>query len=203
MCGNFAKMSRKRSQRTALDEGSEATEDGTEAATEAVGDAPSKRKKNGTLKDKILAVVRNSDSLLGLQKIKRLLVEDYGLTENKAFNTNVNKAIKALVEANDENFGKIGGSYHGGVASRAYLLHQEKETKKAVLDSHRREGEILCPYCHNWCSSECFIEEDSVARGGRHRCEHCPKDFWSWISDGYLYGHEVEYRYGDGKSDYA
>jgi hypothetical protein len=110
MCGDFAKMSRKRSQRTTLDEGSDATEDGTKTATEAVGDVPSKRKKNGTLKDKILAVVRNSYSLLGLQKIKRLLVEDYGLTENKAFNTNVNKAIKALVEANDENFGKIGGS---------------------------------------------------------------------------------------------
>jgi hypothetical protein len=38
-------------------------------------------------------------------------------------------------------------------------------------------------------------EEDFIS-------EHCPQQFWSWISDGYLYGHKKEYRYGDGREDY-
>lgn len=155
-----------------------------------------------TLKDKIITIVQNSDTLMSLQKIKKLLISDYGYTDNKSFNTNVNKTLKSLVDGNDNNFGKI-GSYHGGVTSRAYLDHQEKEKKESELRNHVDAGDILCPYCNKWCSSDCFIDEDSVARGGRHQCEHCAEEFWSWISDNYLYGHKVEYRYGDGREDYA
>jgi hypothetical protein len=202
-------MSRKRGQRE-VSAVAKANRREIEEGGEVIDDSNSpKRKKKvvgaipRTLKEKILAVVRGSDSLMSRQNIKSLLINDYGVTENKAFNTNVNKALKALIETNEETFGKVGGSYHSGVTSRAYLLHQEKEGANSALESHRRAGNILCPYCGHWCTHECFIEEDSVARGGHHQCQHCHKTFWSWISDGYLYGHKVEYRYGDGKPDYA
>lgn len=192
---------RKRSKRRE-EEKLEEEEPQEEEEIEEIAPKGKKPKASGTLKEKILSIVENSETLISLQKLKKELVVRYGLANNKAFNTNVNKVLKALLDSNDENFGKIGGSYHGGVASRAYLDYSEKEKKKLILQKHQDEGEILCPYCNSWCSSECWIEEDSVARGGLHQCEHCAEEFWSWISDGYLYGHKQEYCYGDGREDY-
>jgi len=102
-------------------------------------------------------------------------------------------------------FGKIGGSYHGGIDSIAYIDHTTKTNAANALNARSINGDITCPYCNKWNTSNCFIHEDSVARGGLHRCQvgDCNKEFYSWISDGYLYGHKVEYRYGRiGSDDY-
>jgi hypothetical protein len=184
------------------EEKEEKEENGQQQEEEEIAPIRKKTKTSGTLKDKILAIVHDADTLISLQKIKKELISEYHLTENKSFNTNVNKALKALVDANGDNFGKIGGSYHGGVTSRAYLDYSESQKEKLIMKNHQDEGEILCPYCNTWCSCDSWIREDSVARGGLHQCEHCPKQFWSWISDSYLYGHKKEYRYGDGREDY-
>jgi len=162
------------------------------------------KKISTTLKEKILTILSNSETLIGLQKIKKILINEYNLNNTKLLNTNVNKTLKLLVEENDiENFGKIGGSYHGGIRSKAYLSYQKEQEKKQEINEHRNNGDVLCPYCNLWCDGDCFVREDSVARGGLYVCEHCSEDFWTWISDGYLYGHKVEYRYGDGRDDYA
>lgn len=158
-----------------------------------------------TLKEKILTILSNSNTLLGLQKIKKILITEYDMKETKVFNANVNKTLKLLSEDKNEidRFGKIGGSYHGGIRSQAYLSHEREQREKQELKKHIDDGEVLCPYCNLWCSDECFVREDSVARGGLYLCEHCSEEFWTWISDGYSIGHKVEYRYGDGSDDYA
>eukprot|EP01040_Poterioochromonas_malhamensis_P009941 gene9941-10802_t len=63
---------------------------------------------------------------------------------------------------------------------------------------------LQCPHCDTWNhEDESYIDEDSVARGGVHKCKSCKKRFYTWISDYDRRGHIVEYRYGDGKDDYA
>lgn len=109
---------RKRSKRRE-EEKLEEEEPQEEEEIEEIAPKGKKPKASGTLKEKILSIVENSETLISLQKLKKELVVRYGLANNKAFNTNVNKVLKALLDSNDENFGKIGGSYHGGVAPQS------------------------------------------------------------------------------------
>lgn len=163
--------------------------------------SPKKAPKSTTLKQKILAIVAEADTLLGLPSIKRELIAQYGHEDSKIFRANVNKAIKSLLDERHEGFGKVGGSYHAGQESIAFRNNAAQKLKQSELDEHARRGESLCPYCNSW-GEHTFLREDSVARGGRHQCLNCPKKFWTWISDMYLFGHKVEYRYGDGLEDY-
>jgi hypothetical protein len=171
--------------------------------------ASTNKKKSGTIKDKILAIVAASDELVSSIRIKKLLVSEYGIAESSAFNTNVNKTLKGMGDELDQLrdvFGKIGGSYHGGINSKPYLDHVERTEKEEEMKAHRMNDETFCCYCNQWNKST-FIREDSVARGGLVQCvmEGCGKEYFVWISDDYLYGHEVEYRYGHphGRLDYG
>lgn len=157
-----------------------------------------------TMRGRVLAIVAESDELVGLPTLKKKLKNQYGMEDSKAFNTLLNKTLRTMCEENRDDFGKIGGSYHAGPNSTAFLIHQEKEKSRAIMEKHRADGEIDCPHCQFWCGPNCFLREDSVARGGLHECESCGKHFWSWISDGYTRGHTKEYRYGDpmGIADY-
>ncbi|CAK4651254.1 hypothetical protein LEN26_011368 [Aphanomyces euteiches] len=154
-----------------------------------------------SLKDRILYIVKNSATLVSLPKIKKRLQEEFDLEPSTVLNTRVKKALQELIESDREDFGKVGGSYHGGEDSAAYLAHMGKAQAQQDEESHRAAGHVLCCYCNTWADSE-FIDEDSVARGSKQKCENCKKTYWTWISDGYSYGHEVEYRYGDGYEDY-
>lgn len=157
-----------------------------------------------SLKDKILAIVSDSESLISAIRIKKLLIADYGVSDTKASNTKVNTLLKSMSADRNLAFGCIGNSYHSGMGSTAYINYNMKQTAENELKEHSRKMEILCPYCETWNDQRCFVREDSVARGGLHKClnEDCNKNFYSWISDGYLFGHKIEYRYGDGMDDY-
>lgn len=176
------------------------------ASSTADSAAEQKKRKPAAIRNCILEMVAEADSLISAVRIKKNLVSDHGMVDSKQFNTNVNKILKSMSENEPaDKFGKIGGSYHGGTNSQAYLDHTECTTKAAELKQHEINGEIKCCYCGLWNSRDCFVREDSVARGGLHKCESpaCLKEFWSWISDGYIYGHRKEYRFGYGKEDYA
>ncbi|OQR90769.1 hypothetical protein ACHHYP_05270 [Achlya hypogyna] len=172
-------------------------------AKKARGNVEARKAKAKTIKERILYLVSVATELLGAPTIKKLLITEFGLTESKVFGSNVNKALKELSEAERSDFGKIRGSYHGGPTSPAFLAH---EAERRVIDDiarHHEEGCVKCCFCEHWCSEDCFLDEDSVARGGKYQCSNCDKIFWTWISDGYVMGHPVEYRYGDGLEDYA
>lgn len=148
-----------------------------------------------TMKDKIQAILDSTPKLIGLPTIKKLLMETYAIEDSKIFVSNVNKALKSLVET--EAVGKVGGSYHGGKTSASFLQYQKdcEEAEAKRIEEAEHEGETQCPFCDKWCSEECFVKEDSVARGGEHFCDDCGSTFWTWISDDYKYGHEFEYKY--------
>ncbi|RHY54692.1 hypothetical protein DYB30_004240 [Aphanomyces astaci] len=166
--------------------------------------APKRRvpPKPKSLKDRIVSIVTESSIMLGAPTIKKKLVHDFGLVNSRAFNTNVNKALKELADDDDrKDFGKCGGSYHAGPTSAAYLAHVAKETEAGQLEAYKREGRVLCCHCNQWTLNE-FIREDYVARGAECLCCGCNKTYFTWISDGYTEGHEVEYRFGDGREEY-
>ena len=157
-----------------------------------------KKPKTTTTKDKILAILASHHELLCAQRIKKLLVSEYGMPESGAFNTNVNKTLKPLCEQQEalgDVFGKIGGSYHGGVSSKAYLDSVAAVQQQEEARMHEQNGHMLCCYCNTWAESE-FIREDSAARGSLERCGNpaCGEEFWTWISDNCA--HTQEYKYG-------
>lgn len=134
---------------------------------------------------------------MSLQSIKKRLVQEYNMQESKSFNTNVNKSLKNMIQSGVANFGKVGGSYHSGITSNAYLRHQAKEAAAAEMLEREQKGEIQCPHCKSWNGFDAWLREDSVARGSLNRCLNpdCKREYWSWIAD--IYGHTVEYRYRD------
>ncbi|RLO12991.1 hypothetical protein DYB28_015921 [Aphanomyces astaci] len=152
-----------------------------------------------TTKDRILFILAKATTLVGVPTIKKRLVEEYGLTESKAFNTNVNKALAALSSEQRADFGKVGGSYHAGDASAAYIQHFQGKASAAADEANAQkymdQGCIQCCHCGEWCPGDCEVGEDSIARGSKYKCFACDKVFWTWISDGYTTGHEVEYKY--------
>jgi DNA-directed RNA polymerase subunit RPC12/RpoP len=165
----------------------------------ATGNGKKSTKQPKTLREKILHVLSTEDQLVSLIKLKKRLAESYEIEETTANNNKINKLLKTLQdeEGREAYFGKIGGSYHGGIHSPAYQAWKqaddERQAKEAEDKAH--EDDINCPFCGQW--NDCMATwkgEDSIARGGRYRCDHCGKAFWSWISDGYRYGHEVEYK---------
>jgi hypothetical protein len=152
-----------------------------------------------TMKEKILAVLAlNEEKMLGLASIKKLLVATYDMEANKSFNTQVSKALKALGEEKRDDFGKVGGSYHAGKESAAYKEHKEKreEEKRKAKEEAEHGDDIKCPFCQAWNDMmKSFLGEDSISRGGVFRCDQCEKKFYTWISDGYKVGHEIEYKF--------
>ncbi len=160
-----------------------------------------------TMKEKILHLLAKQEKLIGLVTIKKILKEEYDVEDNKANNTRITKTLKDLSEEERDDFGKIGGSYHGGDNSVAYQEYAEKEAQKEArrqfLELHK--DELQCPHCETWNDEmACWLGEDSVARGGKYRCKDCNKLFYTWISDyDTRVGHKIEYRYGDGKGDYG
>jgi len=169
----------------------------------AVPAAATKAKKAVTLKDKILAILAKEEDLIGLASLKKKLLEQYDFPTDgadKANSNKLNKILKALVDEERNDFGKIGGSYHGGVNSPAYIAYDaDRAAKQAAQDeweAHR--DELQCPYCMKWDDEmSVWKGEDSVARGGKYECSGCKKIYWTWISDypTRKLGHQKEYKY--------
>ena len=59
------------------------------------------------------------------------------------------------------------------------------------------DSKINCPFCEHMCDvMKAYKGEDSTARGSVFICLNpdCKKKFYSWVSDGYKYGHAKEYK---------
>src|SRR5688572_28107082 len=93
-----------------------------------------------TLKDKILDLVQNAEAFVSLVALKKTLAEQYEVPDTSANNTKILKTLKALLEENRNDFGKIGGSYHGGVNSLAYERH---EAMRKRADAENAEAEAV------------------------------------------------------------
>jgi hypothetical protein len=154
-----------------------------------------------TLKDKVLQLLAVEDTLVSLPSIKKLLRENYQIEDTTANNNKLNKTLKTLLEEDRDDFGKIGGSYHGGKNSTAFLEYEVQRTAKELQQAEDKlhENDVKCCFCLTWCDSmKTWKGEDSIARGGIHKCSNdaCKKTFYTWIGDGYRIGHEVEYKRG-------
>mmetsp|Transcript_4540 Transcript_4540/g.9904 ORF Transcript_4540/g.9904 Transcript_4540/m.9904 type:complete len:222 (-) Transcript_4540:47-712(-) len=149
--------------------------------------------KSGTMKAQILALVAGETKALSLQAIKKALIA-VGHTDSPRFVTQVNKTLKQLVDEKRSDFGKIGNSYHAGPGSDACRRAKGKAEADAEEARRLAAGELDCCWCGTWSDDHDWIDEDSIARGSSHECVNCGEIFWTWISDGYTRGHEVEYR---------
>ncbi|OQS02942.1 hypothetical protein THRCLA_21288 [Thraustotheca clavata] len=161
-----------------------------------------RKAKAKTMKARILYLVSVATGLLSGAAIKKLLVSEFGNKESKKFNSNVNEILKDLVEEERDDFGKIKGKYYGGESTPAFKKHCDQISQEEKIQKLKDEGLIECCFCEHLCDEDCFVDEDSVARGGEYRCSKCKKTFWTWISTGYTQAHPIEYRYGDGEEDY-
>ena len=86
-----------------------------------------------TLKDKIIAVLSKEDNMIGLASLKKQLLEQYDFPTDggdKANSNKLNKTLKAMVDEDRNDFGKVGGSYHGGVNSAAFIAYSAEEAAK-------------------------------------------------------------------------
>jgi hypothetical protein len=63
------------------------------------------------MKECVLHIVAEADKFVGLATVKKLLINNYGFKETGAFKTQLSKCLKALVDENRDDFGKIGGYY--------------------------------------------------------------------------------------------
>jgi len=155
-----------------------------------------KSKKPTTMKEKILDLLANEEKLVGLPTLKKILQTHYEVEDTKANVTRIKKALKELEDEENPNFGKINSSYHGGEESVAYKAYKAEIDAKEEEDADKKlhKDQIRCPFCKMWNDNSSFLGEDSIARGGRYQCIQCDKLFYSWISDGYEVGHEVEYK---------
>jgi len=156
-----------------------------------------------TLKEKILAVLSKEEGMVGLASIKKQLLEQYDFPTDgvdKANSNKLNKTLKAMVDEERDDFGKIGGSYHGGIHSAAYIAYSAAEAaKKAAQDEwDAHKDELQCPYCGTWDNEMAVWKgEDSIARGSKFQCSGCKKTYWTWISDFTTnkLGHRQEYKF--------
>ncbi len=152
-----------------------------------------------TLKDKILHILSKEVSLVGLASLKKLLSEQYEIEATTANNNKLNKTLKALCDEERDDFGKLGGSYHGGINSAAFIAHDtERAAKQAILDEYEaHDGEVQCPYCMIYNDElATWKGEDSVARGSKYECTGCKKMFYTWIDDHTTrLGHKKEYKF--------
>ena len=153
-----------------------------------------------TLKEKILHVLSQEVSLVGLASLKKLLAEQFNIEATTANNNKLNKTLKALCEEKRDDFGKIGGSYHGGIHSPAFIAHDtERAAQQAILDEYEaHDGEVQCPHCMIYNDElATWKGEDSVARGSKFECTGCAKTFYTWISDYHTsrLGHKKEYKF--------
>lgn len=153
-----------------------------------------------TLKEKILHLLATEDAFVSLPAMKKLLRENYDLEESTASNNKLNKTLKALLEENRDDFGKIGGSYHCGKKGTAFREYETQRTAnelKAEEDKLHEDDEYAkCPFCLTWCDMNARKSIDSIYRGSIFKCseQSCKKKFYTWPTDGYKMGHEIEYK---------
>eukprot|EP00039_Didymoeca_costata_P004164 m.71757 g.71757 ORF g.71757 m.71757 type:complete len:185 (+) comp12273_c0_seq1:306-860(+) len=156
--------------------------------------AASKPKPKMTMKKAILKLTKDAGDAVSLHYIKKKLPE-FGFAENSGFNKMVLKNVKALAAENRPDFFQWGGKYSYKKDCPSKVEKEAQEKKEAELKERTDNGEIQCPWCEEWVSGDCFVDEDSIARGGIFECSECSKTFYSWISDGYTIGRKVEYKY--------
>lgn len=102
--------------------------------------------------------------------------------------------MKDLLDEKRNDFGKIGGSYHGGESSLAYLSHiaasldkEQEEEEEAKTEGKNFEGEkpdLRCPTCRDWGKYGDFEiiaeERDGLVPGtteNLHFCPYCSSEF--------------------------
>ncbi len=135
---------------------------------------------------------------MGLASLKKLLQENYDFEPTAANNNKLNKTLKLLIDEDRNDFGKIGGSYHGGENSPAFIEHYTKwhaQEAQKILQTFRKD-EMKCPYCETWNDSlKTWIAEDSTTR--IFQCGQCKKRFFIYISDydKIMTGQTKEYKY--------
>lgn len=129
--------------------------------------------------------------------LKKLLEENYEIEANNK--TNNSRLLKTLKELGNEaekgerdDFGKIGGSYHGGESSLAYQRHVEEEVEDEKERNYQatHKGEIQCPYCQTWKNADSddndddsWEREEDWEKGKRYFCGTCSQVLYSWLSD--------------------
>ena len=147
------------------------------------------RKIPKTLKDKILDLVSKEEQLISLIAMKKILAEQYdcgcaNVKESTAMNTKINKTLKSLVDENRDDFGKIGGSYHGGEQIVAYLNHMEATAQGGDCDNGGEDDDevnfrfvifVCWSYQFLWnCLQDGDDDSDDITN---HRddiqCPHC------------------------------
>ncbi|KAF0699482.1 Aste57867_9952 [Aphanomyces stellatus] len=149
-----------------------------------------------TLIGRILFIIQDATNLVGMPTVKKRLIDEFDMTDSPSFRKKVAKALAKLSECDRADFGKIGGSYHGGEDSAAYLAYEEAQEAMEEEEKMKDAGCTKCCWCAQWCDDDCFIREDSIGRGSKYKCIHCDRIYWTWISDGYVYGHDVEFKKG-------
>lgn len=125
-------------------------------------DKKSKKSPPSTLKEKILFVLSQQESLIGLATLKKLLEENYEIeANNKANNSHLLKTLKEL----------------------------GNEAEKGERDDFGK-GEIQCPYCQTWKNADSddndddsWEREEDWEKGKRYFCGTCSQVFYSWLSD--------------------
>ena len=94
---------------------------------------PAKKSPN-SIEEKILALLRDQSKVIGLPTIKKVLIAEYGCKDSPAFRKNVGQTLKILESVERADFGKSGGSYHGGESSR---------TGKKALAAEKKQNRLL------------------------------------------------------------
>jgi predicted RNA-binding Zn-ribbon protein involved in translation (DUF1610 family) len=179
------------------------------AATKLEGEVAKKSDKKApkTLKEKILDLLANQETFVGLPKIKSILAKVYDVEESASNNVKINKALKLLSEEERDDFGKIGGSYHGGEQSPAYLFNEAYlAQEQADKDARALEGpkdDMRCPNCRDWGKYHDFIiveeESDGALEGSREtmfQCPSCGGDFKAVKNEYPNGGYDVVYHFG-------
>mmetsp|Transcript_73141 Transcript_73141/g.143484 ORF Transcript_73141/g.143484 Transcript_73141/m.143484 type:complete len:191 (+) Transcript_73141:54-626(+) len=154
-----------------------------------------------TLKDKILAIAATAETLVSLAALKKILQEKYEIEPTTTSNNKLNKTLKELIVENRDDFGKIGGSYHGGENSPAFIEYNQLEAEaEGDEEPENHEDEIKCPFCNTWNNEITSSHYDEKYKNGEvFICcnDECAKYFYSWKNDeknNYRLGHTWEYR---------
>eukprot|EP01104_Vermistella_antarctica_P000611 TRINITY_DN10762_c0_g1_i1.p1 TRINITY_DN10762_c0_g1~~TRINITY_DN10762_c0_g1_i1.p1 ORF type:complete len:231 (+),score=49.45 TRINITY_DN10762_c0_g1_i1:48-740(+) len=193
----LAKAPAKRKRKTAATSTSPATT--STAASSAVGAAGAgaapKTKKGGkkTIKQCILLIVKDAPKPFGLASIKKHLTTEHGWKAGTAFNNNVNKALKALVAEDRADFGKEGGSYHGGPSSASHPSSGGSDDDEEYVD---------CNGC-NLSVPASDLRDCDYHESDARMCSMCMTSFYhsragsygfycSWCEDEYNNGSESD-----------
>lgn len=147
-----------------------------------------KAKKPTTIVDKILDLLSKEDKLIGLATIKKILKERYDVEDNAGNNKRISKALKDLSSDTERlDFGKIGGSYHGGIGSTAYVTHLAEQDNdgrdSSDGDNDDHTGMLECPMCEIHADRPKWCHPVKPLHKQKYYCDDCDHHFYPWTKD--------------------